>query len=239
MAAMSNDHPRKNETGEPTANGGEFAHKAHDEDAGIQLNHTGQVRIQLEAELMFDPLDLPELPEFPADFPEPTISVERSGDDDHIEVTFLVGEDSYVMWQGSDGDKYNTLTQNFGANQSRWDAKTTESLIEWSEAVYDRAGILAFTASSPAFTGEPSRVIADLAVGRAYTPADPVGAHLRAVSGQAGLGGIMPEVLSVLRDRETIPDEKLKTLTADDVTRYYFDLIGPALDRMESDLEGE
>lgn len=56
-----------------------------------------------------------------------------------------------------------------------------------------------------------------------------------ATAKEAGLG-IMAEVITVLADREVIPEKVLADLDADDLTDYYNSFIGPAIDAIQYDI---
>jgi len=67
---------------------------------------------------------------------------------------------------------------------------------------------------------------------------DPVSEHLAHITKEAGLE-MMSGVFDVLINRETIPGATLLRLTSTDVHALYEAWIGPAIDRIESELEEE
>ncbi|WAC50244.1 hypothetical protein [Frigoribacterium sp. SL97] len=60
--------------------------------------------------------------------------------------------------------------------------------------------------------------------------------RLRTTSTEAGLGGVMPQILDVVHDRENVSQEDLMDLEAGDITALYDDHIAPAIDAAEFDL---
>jgi hypothetical protein len=45
--------------------------------------------------------------------------------------------------------------------------------------------------------------------------------HIQKISDEAGLGGIGPEIISIIQDREEVTAEQIAALTADDITSMY------------------
>lgn len=59
--------------------------------------------------------------------------------------------------------------------------------------------------------------------------------HVNEISAQAGLSGIAPPLIDVIRDRETVTDAQLMKLTPADVTALY-DVFATSLDNVEDSL---
>lgn len=68
-------------------------------------------------------------------------------------------------------------------------------------------------------------------------PLTPLAEHLHKICKEAELG-VMEDIFVVLRDREAFEDDFLLQLTAEDVTTFYDDFVGPAIDKIEGALEG-
>lgn len=60
--------------------------------------------------------------------------------------------------------------------------------------------------------------------------------HIQRICAEAGLG-VMVQVYEIVCDREERTDEELLALTADDVESHYNQYVGPAIDRIETDLQ--
>lgn len=61
--------------------------------------------------------------------------------------------------------------------------------------------------------------------------------HLDQIANDAYLGVMSSDgILGILHDRETVSDERLLALTADDVSDLYDRFIGPAIDDIEDAL---
>ena len=56
---------------------------------------------------------------------------------------------------------------------------------------------------------------------------------MQETSENAGLGGVMPPVFTVLRDREALTDDQLTELTVDEIYDIYEDSIAPGIDKIE------
>lgn len=65
---------------------------------------------------------------------------------------------------------------------------------------------------------------------------DPLGAHIRRICDEAGLG-VMVQVFEIIHDRERVSDEALFALTADDVYGFYEGHLARAIDTIESFIE--
>ena len=64
----------------------------------------------------------------------------------------------------------------------------------------------------------------------------PVGAHIEQICNEAGLG-VMVQVFEIIHDRESVTEEDLLALTADDVLGFYEGHLARAIDTIESFIE--
>lgn len=130
-------------------------------------------------EIALDLHALEELPPYPASLPPATMTLDDMDIGEHFETTFYLGGEAgapyeyvFSVWHVG-GDWYDTLQ---GSNEPvPWaddaDAEeTTEQLLEWAQAAYERADILRDQAHS-AVEAQAIRAIQHLAVG-----GDPVSA---------------------------------------------------------------
>lgn len=65
---------------------------------------------------------------------------------------------------------------------------------------------------------------------------DSVSAHIEAICDQAGLG-VMVQVVEIIRDRESVTDDALLALDADDVDAFYTGFLARAIDDIERSIE--
>lgn len=162
---MSNDN--RIQPGVPA--GGQFATKQHD-DAPVALTAVKQeLTVPIITDVKLDASWFDELPEWPENLPQPQASFEF--DNGQVETYISAGDVSFKVWQGSDGDKYNTLNDNFGSEQETdWPEEDTEAAVEWAYKVHDRIDGLAYSATLAAVDGEVITAILAAATDKPYTP---------------------------------------------------------------------
>jgi len=105
--------------------------------------------------------NLPELPDYPAELPEPSVSLDFNGG---VRTFVIVGDRAFNFWQNDQDEPFSDVLDKTA--DSDWDEETVMAFDEWGTAVQSRIDSLAYGILTRALSGDRGSEAMKIASGR-------------------------------------------------------------------------